>query len=230
MNPDGTWTRSGEQTKVGSAQPDFIAGFHTALTYKDFSLSLLFDSRFGGQIVSGTYNYGMFTGVLKSSLYGRAAEYGGLERKLTDGRIVYDGMIPEGVFDKDTKIKGVDVGGKTYQWAYEQKLVDPVSASAYYDSKYSWQYGIREEAVQDISWIALREISLRWNMPKKLAHKLYLQNVNLGLLVRNVGYLYNSLPDNIHPEGLSSNRSYEFIEVGGAAYARTYGFNVNITF
>jgi iron complex outermembrane receptor protein len=234
VKPDGTWTRSGEQTKIGNGQPDFLAGMFTTLTYKNVSLSMLFDSRFGGQIVSGSYNYGMYTGVLKSSLHGRTAEYGGLERKYTDahGREItaHDGILPEGVFGNGTVINGVDVSGKTYAYAYEQGLVKPVSASAYYDNKYSWGSGIREEAVKDISWIALREISLRWDMPRKLVNRMYLQNINLGLTIRNVGYLYNSLPNKIHPEGLSSNRSYEFIEVGGAAYARTYGFNVNVTF
>ncbi|MDR1381740.1 MAG: SusC/RagA family TonB-linked outer membrane protein [Tannerella sp.] len=234
VNPDGTWTRSGEQTKIGNGQPDFLAGMFTSLKYRSFSLSLLFDSRFGGQIVSGSYNYGMYTGVLKGSLKGRTAEYGGLERKYTDAYgheiTTHDGMLPEGVFAAGTAINGVDVSGRTYAYAYEQGLVKPVSASAYYNNKYSWGSGIREEAVKKISWIALREIALRWDMPKDMARRLYLQNINLGLAVRNVGYLYNSLPDRIHPEGLSSNRSYEFIEVGGAAYARTYGFNVNVTF
>ena len=234
VNPNGTWTRSGEQTKVGSGQPDFLAGYFTSFTYKDFSLNMLFDSRFGGQVVSGSYNYGMYTGVLSSSLFGRTSEHGGLPRTYTNSFgqeiTVNDGILPEGVFDNGTVIDGHDVSGMSYAEAYNKGLVKPISASAYYDNKYSWGSGIREEAVQDISWIALREISVRWNMPKKLAHKLYVQNVNLGLLVRNVGYLYNSLPDNIHPEGLSSNRSYEFIETGGAAYTRTYGFNVNVTF
>jgi iron complex outermembrane receptor protein len=49
-------------------------------------------------------------------------------------------------------------------------------------------------------------------------------------VVRNVGYLYNSLPDNIHPEGLKSNLSYEFQEAGGSVYSRNYGVKLNLNF
>jgi len=230
VNPNGTWSRSGEQTKVGNGNPKVLAGLNTSLTYKDFSLSVVMDARFGGQVVSGTYNYGMYSGALEGSLAGRTQEYGGLPRTLSDGRTVYDGMLPEGVFDKGTEINGVDVSGMSYKDAYEKGLVEAISASDYYYNKFSWGTGIREAAVKDISWIALREISFRWNLPRKWATAAYLQNVNVGVSVRNLGYLYNNLPDDIHPEGLSSNRSYEFYESGGAAYSRTYGFNINVTF
>ena len=172
----------------------------------------------------------MYAGTLKSSLNGRTEEYGGLKRTLEDGRVVYDGMIPDGVFDQGIVINGTDVSGMSYQEAYEKGLVQPIAASQYYDNLYSWGTGIREAAVMDCSWIALREIALRWNMPKAWYSKAHLENVTLGVSVRNIGYLYNSLPDNIHPEGLPSNRSSAFVEGGGPAYSRTYGVNINVAF
>lgn len=230
LNRDGSWKRSGITEKVGSIQPALLGGFSTTLSYKDFSFGAVIDARFGGDIASGTYNYGSYAGVLEHTLYGRTKENGGLERKTDDGRTVYDGMIPEGVFEKGTVVNGHDVSGMSYADAHKAGYVQPVSAYNYYSNLHSWGTGIREAAILKCSWIALREVSFRWNMPKEWSRKAYLQNVSLGLVARNLGYLYNSLPDNIHPEGLPSNRSSAFVEVGGAAYTRSFGFNVNVAF
>jgi len=173
----------------------------------------------------------MSSGVLKSSLHGRTTEYGGLERTLSDGRVVHDGMIPDGVFQKDSKNKdGADISGLTYQAAYDQGLVDPLQASTYYDNLYNWTNGIREASIVDISWVAVRELSLQWEVPARWTQSFFVKGASIGFAVRNVGYLYNSLPDNIHPEGLRSNHSAEFQESGGSVYARNYGIKINLNF
>ena len=118
----------------------------------------------------------------------------------------------------------------SYQQAYEQGLVEPLSAYKYYDNVYGWSGGIREEGIHECSWIALRELSLYWQVPKKWTQKAFIQNLNVGLIIRNVGYLYNSLPDNIHPEGLNTTYSSEYLESGGAVFSRNVGFSVNVSF
>ena len=229
INAAGQFLRSGTEKLVGNSLPSFLGGFTTNLQWKSLSFSAVLDSRFGGQIWSGSFNYGMSSGNLKSSLAGRPG-YGGLERTLDDGRVVYDGMIPDGVFQPGTVVKDVDVSGWTYRKAYEQGLVTPLSASAYYDNMYNWANGIREAAIIDVSWIAIRELSLNWNIPGKWVRPVFIKNAFIGFTVRNVGYLYNSLPDHIHPEGLRSNHSAEFQESGGNVYARNYGVKINLNF
>lgn len=179
---------------------------------------------------SASYYYGMNSGNIKSSLAGRDTQYGGLPRTLADGRTVNDGVIPEGVFMPGTEIKGQDVSGMSYQAAYEKGLVEPLSAYKYYDNVYSWSGGIREEGIHKCSWIALREVSVHWQLPKKWVEKAYMQNVSVGLMARNLGFLYNSLPDNIHPEGLNTTYSSEYMESGGAVFSRNIGFSVNVSF
>mgnify|MGYP007128723077 FL=1 len=80
------------------------------------------------------------------------------------------------------------------------------------------------------SWIALREVSVHWQLPKKWVNKAYIQNASVGLMARNLGFLYNSLPDNIHPEGLNTSYSSEYMESGGAVFSRNIGFSVNVSF
>jgi iron complex outermembrane receptor protein len=229
LNGSGQWLRSGTSEKVGSIQPDFLAGFTTSLSWKSLTLSGVLDARFGGDIFSASYNYGMASGSLAGSLKGRPG-YGGLERTMTDGTKVMDGMIPDGVFDANTKINGTDVSGMTYQQAYDNGIVSPVAARTYYANLYEWTTGIREASIHELSWIALREISLNWNLPKDWTNKVFVKGASIGFVVRNVGYLYNSLPDNIHPEGLKSNLSYEFIEAGGNIYSRNFGVKLNLNF
>ncbi|MCD8263850.1 MAG: hypothetical protein LUD02_06555 [Tannerellaceae bacterium] len=76
----------------------------------------------------------------------------------------------------------------------------------------------------------MRELSLYWNIPRKWTDKVFVKNANLGFVVRNVGYLYNSLPDNIHPEGLTSNKSAESREAGGSVYSRNYSVKLSLNF
>ncbi|GHT20238.1 SusC/RagA family TonB-linked outer membrane protein [Bacteroidia bacterium] len=236
LNASGQWLRAGESTKVGSMQPKFLGGLTSSLSWKGVTLSMVVDARVGGDIMSGSYNYGMASGSLAGSLQGRPG-YGGLERTLSAANqasygvtSVQDGMIPDGVFQANTIINGQDVSGMTYQKAYEAGYVQPISAFTYYINKFEWSTGIREASVFDLSWVALREISVYWDLPKAWTSKAFVKGATLGFVVRNVGYLYNSLPDNIHPEGLKSNLSYEFQEAGGSVYSRNYGVKLNLNF
>lgn len=230
LNQDGSWRRSGTSEKIGSLQPDFLGGLVSNLNYKGLSLNIILDARFGGDIFSGSYNYGTSSGTLAHTLYGRDKENGGLPRVLEDKRTVYDGMIPDGVFGPGIKIGQHNVEGMSYQEAYDKGIVPALSAYKYYGNLTDWGLGIREASIMECSWIALREVSLRWAIPQKWTRKAYMQNVNVGIVARNLGYLYNSLPDNIHPEGLNTIQSSEYYESGGAAYTRNFGFNVNIAF
>jgi iron complex outermembrane receptor protein len=238
LNANGSWIRSNVSTKVGNSLPKFMWGGTSEFRYKNLSANAVIDARFGGQIWSGTYNYGRDAGNLSSSLFGRPG-HGGIDRPFgtnPDGsvRYVQDGMIPEGVFDQGQTINvggtPVDVAGMTFQEAMDMGYISPISASQYYANMHSWGSGLREAAVLDISWVALREISLVYDLSTKLANNLHLRGASVGLVIRNVGYLYNKLPDNIHPEGLRSNHSAEFQESGGTAYTRNIGVKVNLSF
>ncbi len=234
LNSAGAWLRSGTSEKIGSMQPDFLGGFTSNLQWKGFNLGMIIDARFGGDILSASYNYGMSSGRLMSSLPGRTEDLGGLKRTLDDGRVVNDGMIPDGIFEPNATVdyKGtqVNVGGMSYCEAYEKGYVEPISAYNYYGNLYDWGNGIREASIHELSWVALREISLNWEIPSKWISKAFIKRANIGFVVRNVGYLYNSLPDNIHPEGLKSNYSYEYVEAGGNVFSRNYGVKLNLNF
>ena len=68
---------SGTKDLLGNSNPDFRIGFNNNFTYKDFSLSILIDGSFGGQVMSLTDMYLDFAGVSKES--GEARNNGGVE-------------------------------------------------------------------------------------------------------------------------------------------------------
>jgi iron complex outermembrane receptor protein len=233
----GAWIRKGESTKIGSLQPDLLAGLNSNLSWKSLSLGITLDARFGGDIYSSTYYYGKYTGKLKSTLPGRTEETGGLKRTLSDGSVVYDGMIPDGVFDSGISIadpsnpgNNIDLSGMSYQEAYDKGYVAPLSAHTYHQNLYSWGSGIRDEGLMKCSWIALRDISLSWSVPNKWTEKLYIKDLRLSCNVRNICYLYNSLPDNVYPEALVNNYTSQFREGGGRPYSRRYGLTLSLSF
>jgi hypothetical protein len=50
------------RNKIGNFNPKFIMGAQTSISYKNWTLSMTFDWRNGGQFVSQTYRYGMEDG------------------------------------------------------------------------------------------------------------------------------------------------------------------------
>jgi len=238
LKADGRYVRSQDYgqgyAEVGNIQPDFLAGMHNTINYKDFNLRFLIDARFGGEFLSATYNYGTMLGSLANTLQYRDEASGGIKYTDSKGETQF-GLIPEGVFGQDVKIKDTEgiehsVGGMTYREVYEQGLVDPVKTMSYYARLGSWGSGIREHAVHESTWIAMRELSVGYNIPSSLSSKIGVQNARVSLIGRNLFYFYNSLPDNINPEGLYNNRAGSAMEYGGVPYTRTFGFSVDLTF
>ncbi len=78
-------TEKGSNTKLGNSNPDWLMGWNNTLTYKGFSLYLLFDARVGGDVVSLTQMQLDWRGVSENS--GNARDAGFVEaggRQFTD--------------------------------------------------------------------------------------------------------------------------------------------------
>jgi len=106
----------------------------------------------------------------------------------------------------------------------------PVNAADYYVQAWGWSSGIREAGVFENSWVALRQVSLGYDIPPALIHKLKLNNLRVSLVGRNLLYLYNSAHDHINPENSNDSGSGSAFEDGGVPYVRSYGFMLNTSF
>jgi iron complex outermembrane receptor protein len=78
--------------------------------------------------------------------------------------------------------------------------------------------------------VAVREVSLGYNLPKTLVNKVKMSNLRVGITGRNLGYLYTTTKGGVNPESIYSNRAAAFAEYGGYPWVRSLGFNINATF
>jgi iron complex outermembrane recepter protein len=218
--------------KAGNIQPDMVGGLSNNLHYKNWNFAFLVDFRWGGQILSTTNYYMTGAGIFKSTLQYRDAGRGGLTyyedaagnrslTPITGGTKYDDGMI----------LDGVDATGKK-----NEKII---SAQEYYFNTFTWgnyagsggsSTNSYKTAVYDNNFIKLREVSLNYTLPVRLANKAKVQNLTVGLFGRNLFYFYKTLP-NLDPEvGIGSSFVSQGIDQGSSAASRTIGANLKLSF
>lgn len=204
-------------------------------------MSILIDARFGGHVGSYANRYGTAYGWLDTSLEGRDPEFGGetWTSKFgdTNGRTYTDGIIPEGVFADGQMVTApngqqVNVGGMTYQEAFDAGHVEPTHAGFYHYFTNSWGQGVINDSwYNELSYIALRNISIGYNLPKSVAQSLKAENLYVGFNARNLGYLYNTMPNNMNPESFRGTTSdASFLQRSVMPYTATYTFTLSVDF
>lgn len=225
----------GSRKVLGSIMEKFLASTVQSVSYKNFNLNVQLDAKIGGLMASATHQYGSANGSLKNSLFGRDQASGGVAYTDNNGVTRNDGIIPDGVLNDGltaTSPSGqvVDLGGMTYADAVKEGLLKPIPAYAYYENLSQWSSGIREYSVFENSWVAVREVSVGYNLPKSIVSKAKFNSLRVAVTGRNLGYLYTTTKGGVNPEGIYSNRAAAFAEYGGYPWVRSLGFNINATF
>ncbi|MDR3268038.1 MAG: SusC/RagA family TonB-linked outer membrane protein [Tannerella sp.] len=242
-SPDGQRIVSGASyaldekslTKMGNVFPNFLGGLVTNFLYKDFTLNVTFDYKFGATLFSWTNYWMLYNGISMQSMQYRDEENGGLAYYVNgdnekvawqhnqaapadsrDQRVYHDGLVLPGVVEKT-------VNGAA---AYE-KNEQIVSATDYYSSYARWTNEIMNAVDSKFKndYVKVREIGLTYNVPRKTAQKLHLQNMRVTLFGRNLWYLYKTLP-NLDPESAMGTNSY--IEFSPNPTQQSYGLNIGI--
>src|SRR5690606_19336457 len=198
------------------------------------SLNVLLDAKIGGDFVLLSYRYGTHTGVFPNTLPGRDAQNGGIQwtsQYANDGGTYDDGIIPEGVFapGQIVDVPGggtADVGGMTYQEAYDKNLVEPSHLPQYYYRYGSSSTGVSDYWVLKNSWVSLRQVAMTYRFAPQVYQKLKLTGLSLSVVGRNLGYLYNTLPHNFNPESNNSNNTAYSGEEGFLPMTRSFVFSV----
>ncbi|WP_031426456.1 SusC/RagA family TonB-linked outer membrane protein [Flavimarina sp. Hel_I_48] len=142
--------------KLGNYNPDFSLGFNNNFSYKNIGLTILWDWRQGGTIVSRIKALGSTSGVLKETLVGR------------ENRIVGDGVMNAGTAENPMYIPN-DLS---------------VSASSYYNNFYD--RGNEESAVYDASYLKLRQVSIYYNFPSELTNSIGFSTIKVGIVGSNL--------------------------------------------
>ncbi len=241
-----------EKYKYGSIEPKFIGGINSDVSWKSLSLSTALQFRKGGYIYSTTSQFGTNVGNLASTTKWRED---GLPRvsntvKDANGNFVSfnDGVAPDAVFADGTILKasnpnnltGADqnIGGMTYKEAYEKGIIKPWQVTKFYAQQGSWSRAVIDNAsdnglaggIYELSYVAVRDITLSYVVPKSIISKAAIRGLSVYFSVQNPFYLYNSLPDNINPDGVfRSSNSFMVTEWGGSPYSRKFIFGLNVS-
>jgi hypothetical protein len=227
-----------EMQKAGNIQPKVSGGFINTVSYKNFSLNVLVDFRYGGQVISAGMLYNTGAGMYTNSLFGRDAAHGGIPYYVdangkyvrvadnaTQGpggqKVYHDGIIVNGVRESDGKANAT--------------ILD---AANYYLTTYTWgswpgyQSGsLYEGAVFDNDFVKLREASLSYTLPVNVRSKMKMQNLVFTVYGRNLFYFHKTLPNLDPEEGVGTNWVSRSTSFGsGSAVTRSLGASIRLTF
>ncbi|MNX71589.1 TonB dependent receptor [compost metagenome] len=224
VNATGAPATNPTKQVLGKYTPDWIGGVYNTFSYKGISLGVLVDASIGGSIYNGTYATGTYTGVLASTLPGRAAEYGGIAyyypgNDKTKGTVRLNGAAPAGetVYDDGVIFDGVTADGKR-----NEKILP---AQQYYKSFRN----IDEANIFSASYVKLREVKLSYNLPAKWLRPLSLQGVSVSLVGRNLWIIHRNTVD-IDPEVAFNTGNGQGLESLSNPSTRSYGINLNVKF
>ncbi|MCX6270909.1 MAG: SusC/RagA family TonB-linked outer membrane protein [Bacteroidetes bacterium] len=202
-----------DRVPIGHASADFTAGWTTELTYNNFRLTTLVDTKWGGDIYCGSYVIGLQTGQSPQTLKER--DGGGLPYTDPDGNTSNIGVILEGVHQDGT----------------------PNTTVVHYYYKYlpnagGWGQGLLSKpGILENTWVKMREISLSYTFPPKILTKQkVVQSLTVSLTGRDLFYIYTTLPDKINPEGLMGSGNAQGFEWASYPGTRSVIFSVSANF
>ncbi|MCU4166564.1 SusC/RagA family TonB-linked outer membrane protein [Carboxylicivirga caseinilyticus] len=218
------------QKKVGKELPDILGGFNTNFTYKGIYLDFDFDFQFGGTLISQTNMYLRGNGTGIESLKYRDQARGGLPYYIDENDAKHLLDSHNAATPSDSK----------YGWIFHDGVILPgvkgdgttndilINAQQYYDRTY-WQgyMDITEDVVFKSDYLALRRITLAYELPKTMLDKTFFNKVRLAVFGTNIAYLYKDIP-NVTPESFAGTN--EFTEYSGLPGVRSFGFEVKLGF
>ncbi len=206
INSSGYYVSETDQV-IGDQNPDWNGGITNTISYKGLTLSFLIDIQQGGDVYSLDMHYGQGTGVLKHTA--GLNELGNPKRDAVSdgGGILNQGVTADG--QPNTTRARADYYGGVYYWGNNSR--NPSALTIY-----------------DASFIKLREMSLTYNLPKRLISG-FAQNVSMSLIGRNLWIIDKHVPYADPESGLSAGLSQGYLS-GSYPTVRSYGFNVKIDF
>lgn len=190
---------------IGDINPDWIGGIKNTFNYKNFNLSFLIDVKKGGDVFSLDTYYGYATG-----LYDFTAGTNHLGNPVRNPVSQGGGVILDGVQANGTP-NTVVASATTYAnpWGYVRT---PQAAHVY-----------------DASFIKLREVSMSYNVPSKIASSLKVDKITLSLIGRNLWIIHKNVPYADPEAGLSAG-NIQGNQSGSYPSLREIGANIKFEF
>lgn len=193
---------------IGYDEPDLTYGLSNTLSYKNVSLSFLFDGRLGGLMYSNTNQKMWWGGTSKGTVNQyREDAVNGEDNYVGQGVIVTGGAVSYDVNGNITE--------DTRQYAPNNVPVNYISFMQTTSNNQNKNYHYYKE-----SFIKLREVTLTYQFKGKLLESTPFNSLDISLVGRNL-WLSSKIP-NVDPDsGVDSLQ---------APSTRNIGFNINMKF
>ena len=191
---------------IGNAYPDWLLGFNTSLSYKNFSLGVQIDGKLGQELYSLTNLRGAEYGTFAFTVKGREEWQRALEISAITGVPPTDGFM----------VKGVKNG---VEGEY------PVDPQSYWDRLSR----IDEAFIYDASYIRLRSINLSYNLNPALLAPIGARQLSISVFANNVAYLFRKT-ENVSPESSFGTGNAIGFEMYSYPELRTIGASLRVAF
>jgi TonB-linked SusC/RagA family outer membrane protein len=186
---------------VGSSIPKFTGGWNNTVNYKNLSLGVLIDYKFGGTVLSSTLLNMTRQGLSKLSLEGRES-----------------GLIFPGVYQNGLPNTSVITVSST-----------PVNLQQFYTEYRNAQIG--DPFIFKSDFIKLRNITLSYTFTELLRNTAmlnFIKGLTLSASCRNVAILYKDLPG-LDPEAIQSSGDIRAgYENSSLPTTRNYNLTLNV--
>jgi TonB-linked SusC/RagA family outer membrane protein len=195
------------QVELGNVMPDWTGGFFNSFRYKGLMLTTLVDIRQGGLLYSQSNREELIYGTTKKTLKGR------------DGTYIAAGVVAQ----KDANGTWAGTGTANTKQVFAQDYWNVVASDK--------ESVVSEEMLNDASYIAMREISLGYQLPAGLLTGKFIKRAAVGLYGRNLFY-FQRKTDGFSPESsaFNVNNSSLGLESTSLPMMRNFGVNLNLEF
>lgn len=209
VNSNGIPKTAENKEEYGTAERDYTMGLNNSFTYKDFNLGFSVDYRKGGVMYAYTARINYFVGNATKTTYNDREPF----------------IVPNSVQEFDTDGDGIP---DTYVENTAQ--IDRANIFTYWNQTDNNM--MSQEHVLDKTFLKLRDVTFSYNLPDKWFSKTPISTASFGLYGRNLLIWTPEENNFVDPEMSTFGNDLfgAFGEFAGAPTARSFGFNLNVTF
>ncbi|NLE34547.1 MAG: SusC/RagA family TonB-linked outer membrane protein [Bacteroidales bacterium] len=205
-HPDGfPWTNNTKTVALGKVGPDWTVNIYNTLHYRGFTLTALVDIKKGGYVNDGTR--------FNLNYYGQTVET--LDRATPT---VFDGVY--GHVDGDGNVISSGI----------QNTTEVIKDQSWYRGENSFTSGgAATQAVEEASWVKLREVTFSYLFNNDILNKIRLQGLELYFTGNNliVSTPYKGGDPEVSVYGATNGQGFDYFASPGV---RSYIFGLKLSF
>ncbi len=203
---------SSKDTAIGNIQPKWLGSMVNNFSYKGFTLGIQIDVRHGGQIFEGTEAIMDYYGT-------------GIATANRNSSTVFSGVM--GHLNAAGQVVHFDANGNVVAGPGNANTMSAV------ENEYYWQHigtqdgGAGQNTIQDGGYVKLRQLSLTYQLPQAVVHKLHLQKVAITFYMNNI--ILAAKSTGVDPEtsnmGPTNGQGMDYFNTPGI---KSYGLRLNV--